>query len=214
MEAGTRNEEDRELDGPPQHDIDTTPEETEPDIATVPDDEEEQQPTSVLSQLKERRAALNGTRRKTMEIPGYSGMLAVRFKLIDWEKAKAIGKRASKNPNPRSDLLAAMDTIALATEEMLIKPEGDEAAKLRDELGYSDEEFIPMREAVEEFDPDVPVLWDQNLARALDVEPNPRSPVRSIIYSVFGRNDMAVVGFHTELMGWLQSNNDEVDEDF
>lgn len=176
----------------------------------IPEDEEIQTQEaggSLFGQLRDQRQKLGKNRKPlVLEIPGYDGMLAARYKMVDWETAKNIGEKTLKSKHPRKELLAQCSLILFACDEILMKDvDGDGKLKpFRD---------LTLPEAVTPEIGEEGVDWNSDvldLVFGLDPKPNTS---RERVLRIFN-NDLAVAAHHQELTEWLQGDTVEDDEAF
>jgi hypothetical protein len=159
-----------------------------------------EQPGSLRDRLLARRKEISENRTVDIDLPGYDGLLYVRYHLLDGPRLNEIATKVIKTTKDRAErgLLAAIDTLIAATVEFRVRDGGRDKA-LAEEIG----------------DSDLPVGWDQRLARWLEIEDDidPNRPARSIVLSVFLYNDVAIAAHNQKLSRWMMGNNVSVDEE-
>lgn len=153
--------------------------------------------SSLLDQLRVIREELGKARETALEVPGYEGLLFVKYQYVDgmWDEMKKIGQAVEKSKNPRKELYGQADTLLFACKEVVVyQPERADA----DENGYCP--ILP-NQGVTKF--------DENLAEALGFE---AKTAREVLFGVF-RNHLAISKQHNELMDWAASNQRDLDKD-
>lgn len=88
---------------------------------------------SVLERLRAQRAASMAPKRKTLEVPGWSGMLHVRYKPIPWDDMTRLVSKAGDDASSKAALQANVDVVRSACDALLVK-DGEELKSLADEL--------------------------------------------------------------------------------
>lgn len=173
-------------------------------FATEHDDDEEPlaapdevQASSILDDLRARRQEISQRKTVDLEVPGYDGKLVVRYRRLEWEELSKIGNRAEKSKNPRKVLIAHVDTIVGACEEVFYRQvPGGPLVRLADVIPDNEE--------------GLPVKYDQRLADFFGVE---GGSARKVCLAVFN-NPLAVPIHHNELAEWMQLAGAEDDEGF
>ena len=146
---------------------------------------------SLLDQLKEQREELkSGEHRLDLEVPGYNGMLVVRYKPVRWDVIEALTKKVRKDKSGASkNVLASTDTLIEACEEVFLRVNGELTT-------------IPTAQGG-------PVQFDSRLASALSFD---AETARQVVAGVFP-NEMGVIDHNIKYSRWLRDVTKEVDED-
>lgn len=150
-------------------------------------------PSSVIAQLRRRRAALQQERHIDLEVPGYDGMLLARYHPVAWERLQEINQRVEKTmrSNPRRELIAAVDVLINACECMLYREaRGGNTAKV---LGG-----------------DNPMRYDKRLAETMGVEGV--ATARDVLFGLYP-DDLSITSTYVELMEWQGEGETEVDDE-
>jgi hypothetical protein len=184
----------------------TTRDQVAPKNGTDPADEEPQVPgtagpDSLLEELRSKREAISEERRHIIEIPGYGGRLAARYRAVSWREMR---KGARKIREASADVAEAEVNLAAAALVRCC-----DCIMVRKDDGGP---LIPLNEAVASFG-DEPVRYDERLATALDIETEAASKPTAIVRMVF-KNQYALISHSAELDQWLKESSDEDDEDF
>lgn len=152
--------------------------------------------SSLLDELRAKRAEATQDRRLELDVPGYEGLLVVRYRPTTWEEDKKISEKLERSKNPRKELYAALDTLITACDQILLRKH--------------DGTLVP----IEQEDPsqgDEPVRFDGRFAAIMGLE---TGSAREVVLATFKHNHRAI-GVHGEELGkWLAEVNSEGDEDF
>lgn len=141
---------------------------------------------TLLTRLRERRAALGAARTTDLDVPGYDGAIVVRYKWVPYEEMAKAGRKLAKiKDDTRQQLAAAADTLVMCCESILLRVE-DDLQPLAEHFG------------------------DEALGEALGFE---AETARRAVFELF-RNDYAVLQQAVEVSAWLQGESPEVDEEF
>jgi hypothetical protein len=163
---------------------------------------------NVLDQINEIREELKGQHHLIEEIPGYKGLLAIRFNNVGTEVTESVGKKLRKELKARGGegeaLLGSIETIISATDMILVKDPGH-AACIKDDKG----EPLPWRPIDPTAQP--PVRWDRRLQPLLKFTAD---GTRESVLSVFGPNEHGILQMSLKLSRWLGDVTRDVDEDF
>lgn len=149
---------------------------------------------NLLDELRERRAEIGSDRTMDLEVPGYDGLLVVRYRRLEWDEISKIATKTEKSKNPRRILLHQVDVLIAACEQVLIVHEGS---------------LKPINEAFPELG-DEPVRYDVPLANALGFQ---AGSAREVVLGLF-KLELAVVGHHTDLLEFFGTSSAEADRDF
>jgi hypothetical protein len=155
--------------------------------------------STLIDQLRQQRKALSADRHLDLDIPGYGdpSKLVGRYKVVDYEEIKQIGKKLEKSKNPNKELFSQIDTLVAALDQIMFrKPDGT---------------LVPLCEEVDEFDNDTPIGFDPNLALLLEI---PSESARQTVMGLFGNNALAVISHANDVSEWVQSNRVEDETDF
>jgi hypothetical protein len=179
------NGNDHELEGEGEDEED----DDEEDLIAVPPNPDDAQ--SLLDQIKEQREDLkSGEHRLELDVPGYNGMLVVRYKPVRWDVIEQLTKKVRKDKSGVSkNVLASTDTIIEACEEVLLRVNGELTS-------------IPTGQGG-------PVQFDSRLASALSFE---AETARQVVAGVFP-NEMGVIDHNVRYSRWLRDVTKEVDDD-
>ncbi len=148
---------------------------------------------SALARLRERREAIAAERTEVFPVPGYGGELALVARPISWDDAKKVAVRVEKSKSNRKELLAQMDTIILATSEIVLRdPETGKTMPL------DPESDTPATFATEVVD------------KVLGFTANTARERVSLLFN----NDLAVSRVCNEINEWMSESGDEVNKEF
>jgi hypothetical protein len=146
-------------------------------------------PVSILTELRAKREELRGDHTVDLEVPGYQGLLWVRYGTIPLKEAELLGKEVMKEQKDMRTLLGAVDTLIAACRGVYVKS-GDELVSI-------------------DTTQDVPVLFDQRLADLLDFQSS--GGARGVVRGTFS-NDYAIVQQSIVLSRWMQNTSLDVSE--
>lgn len=160
-----------------------------------------EQPVSLRDRLLARRKEISENRTVDIDLPGYDGLLYVRYGLLDGPRLNEIATKVIKTTRDRAErgLLAAIDTLIAATVEFRVR-DGNRDQSLAEAIGDGN---------------DLPVKWDQRLAAWLEIQDDidASAPARSIVLSVFLFNDVAIAAHNQRLSRWMMGNDVSIDEE-
>lgn len=164
-------------------------EEVEQEIASGAAETNGSQPSGgLIDALRARREELQKERHLDLDVPGYRGLLVVRYKPIDWDWLKKIGERADRNYHPRKELMAMVDVLVKSCDSVWTRDQG--------ELKPVDPEGAIVR-------------FDEQLAAILGFE---SQSARKTLLATFN-NDLAVTAQYNTVSEWMQNVDLEVDEE-
>lgn len=155
---------------------------------------------SLLADLQERRRQLSKDRRLVLDIPGYGGNLAARYKPLELDQIRKVAKKAEKKGHQQPDtdeVTASVDMLINACETILVRP-------------TDDADLIPMHEAVDEFEDEV--RFDRNLALALGIEGD-NLTARKVCQQTFN-NDLALLFQSNSVVEWSRDSDAQDEEAF
>lgn len=145
--------------------------------------------TSVLDQIKARRAKLHESRTLDLNIPGYGGALVARYAPLPYDKFRSIQDRNEKTAmsDGEREVNVAIDTLMNACLGIFIREEG-ELRPLEHESYH--------------------VKYDGSLMQALDLnEPiDPRHTVKEVFPS-----DIAIMTQFTRFIEWQTGEDAAID---
>lgn len=144
---------------------------------------------SLFEDLKRRRDQIGEERSILIDIPGYNGHLVARYKMVEWSQMRRIFRRMDKMKGDARELYAMCDVLITCCDELLYreKPDGEPQSLEEGRI----------------------TRYDDFLAANLGFEaPN----ARAVVLGVF-KNDLALAAHHSELVDWLQSSREDVDEE-
>ena len=171
----------------------TDPEERLDDDAAEVEEEIPDPSESPLDALRRQRQQIGEAKEVTLDIPGYDGKLAARYRKMDYDELREISRRFQKSKHPDKLLRLQCATIAAACVELLIRKDGV---------------LEPMSNG---FSPDgQPIRFDRRAGDVLGFE------AESGIGAVLGvfNNDVAIPGHYDELTEWFEEGSAEEDADF
>lgn len=162
-------------------------------------------PANQFDRLKEHRRRLAAGREPLdVAIPGYNDELVARYRVLDYDELQKLRRRGGKMAqaqDPEAELKVTMDTIAAACVGMFVRQE--------------DGSLLLMNECPSDLDlGDEPICYDERLAEVLGIELPTQSKVRSLIYQVFGEEDLLIFGHLERIDGWMSGINEDDDQDF
>lgn len=161
---------------------------------------------NVLEEITRQREELQGQHHLILEIPGYNGLLGVRYNNIGTDITEKVGKKLRKELKARGgegeSLLTSLDTLINACDQIVVK-DPDHPRVLPDDKGEPTV-WRPI-------DPDnpVPVRFDRRLASILKFD---AGSAREAVLGVFGQ-EHAVVAQSLAVSRWLTDITREVDQD-
>lgn len=147
---------------------------------------------SLLDSVIASREEIRGEHHLDLEVPGYKGVLWLRFKLIPFKQTEQMGERLRRESKKLESmtLTGAIDTLIAGCEQVMLK-DGDT--------------LHPIDPAAEP-----PVKLEQRLAELLRFEAD---TARKVVRELFG-NDYAITQTAVRLSRWMTDTTREVDEDF
>ena len=151
--------------------------------------------SSVLDALRERRASYVREATLDLDVPGYSGRLALRCGPIAGSVLTRLRERMERSRSPERDYNLNADTLIAATRDVVGR------------LAEADE-YQPL-------DPDEPMRLDHVLAETLDFPPGANA--REVVRGLFGlapSPDVAVGVAAGRYMEWAAAINEQADEDY
>lgn len=152
---------------------------------------------TLLEQLRAKREGIRRERRIILDIPGYGGTIAARYRPLSWEVLKDIGQKAEKSKHPKKELVAHADTIARACEELYARRPEDPRRTL-----------IPLSEVL---GTDGPVTFaSAELPGAFGFS---STSTRQAVFGLIN-DELAITAHHNELAEWMQDADSEDDEVF
>jgi hypothetical protein len=149
-------------------------------------------PQSLREKVQARRAALQSNTTETFDVPGYEGILKVRYRVLSWREITRINERVGKIKgldDADTQLYVAADTLIVASEA--VYDAGLDADKEGD-----DQPAGPK--------------WGVQLAHDLGF-PDPTTP-RQAVFAIFARDTQVITHWQT-VMGWQDGENETVDGD-
>lgn len=175
--------------------------ETDPPVYTEESEDEVVDiltPPAIIDNLKKMRMERLKREPKDLEIPGYEGLLWVRYKYVEYEENEELTRRVMNQADKlkSTTISAAADFLANACVEILT-PSGEAGAKLRP--------IDPRQET--------PTRFDQHMAGLFDIpvpEGSEGLSAREVVRGVFA-NDYALVEQYIDLSRWLSGVSRGVD---
>lgn len=166
----------------------------EPSSEPAPAPALEPEAGGLLENLRRRRESLAADATTLLDVPGYGGLLTVRYRTLDAKAIKQIGKRAESagrlsGDEATAELNGGVDQIAASCVEVLVRDQETGALSPIDPSGE-------------------PRRFDRRLAELLGFE---AENGRQVVYGVFGP-DMHIMGTVKELTEWQTGASREVDE--
>jgi hypothetical protein len=149
---------------------------------------------SVTASLRELRGKLGqGATPLELDVPGYEGLLVVRYRWVPFDQISKNSEALKKIGNQSALAVAACaETLLTTCQEFLIRTE--------------DGELQPLSQT------DVPITFsDKRLAEALGFDPS--LGVREYVKATFN-NDYAVIDQANTVMEWLQDTSKGVNKNF
>jgi hypothetical protein len=148
---------------------------------------------SLRDKVQARRAEMQQNTTETFDVPGYEGILRVRYRVLSWKEIERIGERVAKIKDldgPTSRLYVMADTLVVASEAVY-------DASLDADRKDGD---AP---------PEGP-RWGAALAHDLGF-PDPQT-ARQGIFAIFARDTQLVTHYQT-MMAWQEGENERIGED-
>jgi hypothetical protein len=163
----------------------------------------QRQERTLAERLRARQRQMASGEREPLDldVPGYGEDLVIRYKYDPdaWDKFKKIARKVDKSKNPRKELIAHIDTLIFACDEIL----GRESGKL-----------VPLHKIYPDVIPEgEPVVFDENLAAALDIDLPERPRARDVVMGLF-QNPLAITAQHNEVAEWLQGQREDDGDEF
>lgn len=171
--------------------------------SSVPDDEGDGREAgpelaaagSVLAALKQRARELRTEQTVVLDIPGYDGYLAGRFRAVSL--ARIYGKRTDATTPITPDIPIMGDTLGQALDDLYLRETPDS------------DELHPMFT-------DTPARFDDDLVEALDLRPTQRT-ARAVSVALCGHGELGesrLYALYMQYQGWLMAGaeNGEANE--
>ena len=157
------------------------------------------QEESITERLRKARQAVADQHSIDLDIPGYSGELFCKYRLLDSRDLKSISDQITKTIRDREEqvLAAGCDTLIRACDEFWVRDRGRE---------------IPVRELLDS-PRELPVRYDFQLAEFLGYAkflPEPPT-ARSVVMGLFGGNEIALAAHNADFARWNMGKGNEVD---
>lgn len=152
---------------------------------------------SLLDRLRAQRAAQLSEKRLTLPVPGWNGLLHVRYRPLPWEDLTDLLRRATDEP--RAALDANCDTLAKACDALLVKDDDGDLRSLADVLRAQGEQVHGE------------VRFDEVACEVLGLE---AASARETVLAVFGgavSPEVAVAEQAGRLGAWMRGASEEVD---
>lgn len=150
-------------------------------------------PSNLIERLREARREAEQPHDAVLEVPGYEGLLGVRYKYVSAENIEILGRRLQREIKrdkvKAENLLASIDTLIACCDEVVVRDSEDAGWKSL---------------------ADPPVRFDGRLADVLDYE---ASNARDAVLGLFN-NEHAIIRHNIVLSRWLADTTQEVNEDF
>lgn len=148
----------------------------------------------LLERLQQRREQLSADATTLLDVPGYGGLLTVRYRTLDAKAIKQIGKRAESagrlsGDEATAELNGGVDQLAASCVEVLVRDPETGALSSPDPTGDTRR-------------------FDRRLAELLGFA---AENGRQVVYGIFGP-DMHIMGTVKELTEWQTGASREVDE--
>jgi hypothetical protein len=170
---------------------------------------------SLQARLRAQREAALKPKRRTFDVPGWNGMLAVRYRPVEWERLAELLERYVEDP--REALAANCDALAEACDALVVCRDDEEAipSKPEDQLTLADA-LRAQGEAVHG-----EVRFDDVAVEVLDLsivdetgEKRPPKSARETVLAVFGgavSPELAIRDQAARLGAWMRGVGAEVD---
>jgi len=141
---------------------------------------------SIRERLVRDRAKKKERQTCDIDLPGYSGELVVRYRLMDGAELEVIGKKVTRQSKSQAARLVngSCDTLIAACEGFYLRRDNDELDPL--------------------FLEDSIAKYDQRLARFLQFE---AESAREVVLGVFGGNDMEVIQHQMKYAAWMSDTS-------
>lgn len=148
---------------------------------------------NLIERLRAARREQEKPHYTVITIPGYEGLMGVRYKYVSAERIEQLSKKLQreirKTKAKAEGLLASLDTVIAACEEIVIR-------------GSDDEEWQSLG--------DPPIRFDDRLAETLGYEAD---NARDAVLGCFN-NEHAIIRHNILVSRWLADTTTEVDESF
>lgn len=146
---------------------------------------------SIRDQIRAEREAIASEKTLDLLVPGYSGLLAVRYRSISDREMEGYAKRLQKDGDV--GIRAGYDLLIEACEAILVRMDtSDEFEVLEDDNGDA-------------------VKFDVRLAEFLDVEAASARETVAATFSPEGVQSLAAVDQAGAVLAWLQGKSSEID---
>jgi len=163
---------------------------TEPERPRV---EEVPAPGSPKARLRAKREELRQKKEIDLIVPGYGGVLAVRYRAVKQEDFERLGQRiAQMGADNVTALDAAIDLLTESCVTMLYRDEPDQI-------------FEPLED-----DAGKPITYSPALAELLGFEANTAREVVLGVFSPDGVKDLSPLVHGNALSEWMQGNDDRI----
>lgn len=141
--------------------------------------------SSVRDRLRKQRSEVQKRDTCDIDLPGYSGELVARYKMMGAQELEVIGKKIQRQMKTQADrlLYGSMDTLIAACEGFFLRIDGQDGDVLH-----------PLTVENE------PVKYDENLAKFLEF---PATSAREVLRGVFADNEMAIVQHAAKHSRWM-----------
>lgn len=149
------------------------------------------EPNSLIARLRAKRLELQQARTLELEVPGWGGLLAVRYQAISWPEMRTISERADKaqkRGDPSAELMLSVDLVLAATDCILI--EGDDG-------------LAPYGTP--------PLGFDAGLAELLGLEDIDPTNAQAVVLATFP-NEMSLMKQGGEITEWLTYEDSRANE--
>jgi hypothetical protein len=158
------------------------------------------EPGSVRDLVRQRRDAALGQKTTTLEVPGYAGLLKVRYAALPDDDFRRLIKKAT-DATEKGGAINAMghnaDLLIRACQGILVPASADDDA--------------PLEQLVD--DDDVPVKFDDRFAAWLGVE---IKTARQVVYATFAtapQKELAIGAQVEDLLSWMRGAQAATDEE-
>jgi hypothetical protein len=144
---------------------------------------------SMMDRLREQHRKLAEQHTTELEIPGYSGELVARYRILDVQnELKKITLRVNREFKDMAEqaLYSTIDALILACEGLFY---------------YDGSKLRPLSES---FGPSTPpVKYDHRLVEFLALELGEEASARDVVFAAFGGNEPAIITHGQILSRWM-----------
>lgn len=155
---------------------------------------------ALVDRLRAQREASLKPKTKTLPVPGWSGLLHVRYRPMEWEKV--LDLLTSGVADAKAALESNSDALIDACDALLVRDDDGELTPLADALRAQGEEV-----------PGDQVRFDEVAVDVLDLKPHEKT-ARATVLAIFAgavSPELAIAEHAVSLGAWMRGAEEEVD---